>query len=822
MAAGKTKLWTAAFVATGALMLGLAGGATAGTWTLQSAATPTMPISTPLSAVSCADPSHCLAVGGPVAQRSHASQWTLLHPAIPSGADSIALNGVSCVSRTSCWVVGYSEAGSKRSALAEHWDGSSWSIESTFSSATAPETSLMAVSCTGDGACEAVGHYGSTTAAGSETTSHGLIERRTASGWKRQSIPSGSAGPTGVSCSSASACTAVGPQENPLRWDGHTWTAQSVPDAGAPPDAVSCPTADSCWGVGTYHKVFFRLSPLVEHWDGSGWQLVGSPDPDPGEDLQILNAVSCSSDTACTAVGNAETVSGESESLTERWNGHAWTVQTTPPPDPSQQTNDALNGVSCPTGMSCTSVGYTGPLGFPGHTEISLAERWNGSSWTVRNTPNLVTQAGSSFTGVSCSSGTHCTAVGERDTDTGLSGPLAERRHGSDWSLQDVAVPADPFARGFVAVSCPASNSCVAVGGGYSEVWDGHAWTPKPIVTPGGAIEPPTLAGVSCGAANDCTAVGVYYDTSQHFLAEHWNGSSWTVEPTVDPVGADGFQIGGVSCRPGFCMAVGYYFEGQNVLPFAETWDGSSWSARPPVNSDPTDGVLLRAVSCSASNACTAVGNIGGQGTVAERWNGSSWTVQPMPSVSGGALFGVSCPAADTCVAVGSIGSDLQTDTTLAEHWDGSAWTVDPTPGGAGRQLTSASCTSRVACVAAGASADGSPLIEAYLAAPRALVVTGDAWRVRRHHATLHGSVDPRGSAVTQCAFMVDAAGSPGFTVPCRQDPGDGSGAVSVSARVGKLTPGTTYRYQLVATNAGGVARGAVKSFETRRHRRRR
>ena len=45
-----------------------------------------------------------------------------------------------------------------------------------------------------------------------------------------------------------------------------------------------------------------------------------------------LWAVSCTSATACTAVGYYATTSGASAALAERWNGTAWAVQPTPNP----------------------------------------------------------------------------------------------------------------------------------------------------------------------------------------------------------------------------------------------------------------------------------------------------------------------------------------------------------------------------------------------------------------------------------------------------------------------------------------------------------
>jgi hypothetical protein len=65
---------------------------------------------------------------------------------------------VSCLSSSSCEAVGYrliSPAGT----AAEGWDGSIWSSQSTPNPAGAFESVLSGLSCTSASACMAVGEY---------------------------------------------------------------------------------------------------------------------------------------------------------------------------------------------------------------------------------------------------------------------------------------------------------------------------------------------------------------------------------------------------------------------------------------------------------------------------------------------------------------------------------------------------------------------------------------------------------------------------------------------------------------------------------------
>jgi hypothetical protein len=96
-------------------------------------------------------------------------------------------------------------------------------------------------------------------------------------------------------------------------------------------------------------------------------------------------------------------------------------------------------------------------------------------------------------------------------------------------------------------------------------------------------------------------------------------------------------------------------------------------------------------------------------------------------------------------------------------------------------------------------------------------VSTGEATNIAKGSVTLNGTVNPDGLPVTSCKFQYVPvaeyeAGTAepfvkGASVDCNPQPGSGSAAVAVSARI-ELTPGTSYRYRLVAENANGASAG--------------
>ena len=109
----------------------------------------------------------------------------------------------------------------------------------------------------------------------------------------------------------------------------------------------------------------------MEHWDGSAWTIEPAPANPPGSHVSILDAVSCTSAASCTAVGASLYVSSPtSRTLAERWNGSTWTVQQTAFP-PRRK---VLNALSCTSASTCTAVGGSSTASEP-FNDRPVAER---------------------------------------------------------------------------------------------------------------------------------------------------------------------------------------------------------------------------------------------------------------------------------------------------------------------------------------------------------------------------------------------------------------------------------------------------------------
>jgi hypothetical protein len=97
-------------------------------------------------------------------------------------------------------------------------------------------------------------------------------------------------------------------------------------------------------------------------------------------------------------------------------------------------------------------------------------------------------------------------------------------------------------------------------------------------------------------------------------------------------------------------------------------------------------------------------------------------------------------------------------------------------------------------------------------AAGAPIVVTNPATLVSGTTATLNGTVNPDGTAVTSYSFQFGTNLSYGATTTPGTLP-TGTSAVAVSANITGLTPGVTYDFRLVATNGVTTTDGANQSF---------
>jgi hypothetical protein len=598
-------------------------------------------------AVSCSSARACTAVGAKssstgtttaLAERWNGTKWTIQPVSGPAGSLASELLAVSCPTATVC-TAGGSDINSAQTPvpLAEGWNGTKWSAQSVPGPAGAIGAGFSGLSCSSPAACTAAGSYGNSSGA-----SVLLAEGWNGASWHIQATPS-PAGSTGseflaVSCSAAAACTAAGAT------------------------TISTPRRAS---GGTSMTV-----ALAERWNGTSWRIQATPSPGRSEGTGLA-AVSCTAATACTAAGSYGTASRLPRATAAAWGGRSWHRQATPSPAGASDSS-GLVGLSCASARACTAAGFgTGTTG----NSTTLTERWDGTRWRIQPSPVPAGAVSATLNGVSCSAPRTCTAVGEYFSAGQRDLALAERWSGGRWRLQPFPRP-PATARGseLSGVSCPAAGNCFATGwyftrsgtASFTAAWNGTRWQVRLVPGPARGGH---LIGVSCSTPASCVAVG-----DRGTVA--WNGTNWRYVAMAAPAGAEGLALNGVSCTsPSACVAVGSYFSAAGgPLTLAETWNGTAWRFRPSPNPVAEGRNQLNTVSCTAPSACTAVGvdaasDFAPPGAFAETWDGTRWRLQPVPAPAGAVLtelFGVSCLVPGSCTAVGDTAGQSMIGVTLA------------------------------------------------------------------------------------------------------------------------------------------------------------
>ncbi|GAC1583062.1 MAG: hypothetical protein NVS3B24_21550 [Candidatus Dormibacteria bacterium] len=458
--------------------------------------------------------------------------WSVVASPDTGASTGNYLFAVTCAATSDCWAAGTRGAVGPRAGtvdtLVEHWDGRAWTVTPSPNPAPGANSFMFAVRCTASARCWAVG-----TSYSSRTPNHTLVERWDGSQWTLVSSPNTYSSEHsllfGVSCPGSTDCWTVGYGYNGSafqtlteRWQGRGWEIVASPNLSSTDNnelqAVACPSASSCWAVGST-AVANVYQPLLEHWDGLSWSVASSPIP-PGSRGATLSAVTCAGIADCWAGGSAyDNTAQVFKSLIEHWDGAAWTIVASP--NSSLVEHNFINGISCASSADCWAVGaYSNSVQHflnPGQT---LTQHWDGKAWTIVASANTSPIQANILQAVSCSSSNDCLAVGSYRTMT-TQVALAEKWNGSSWSLTPTAPAGASSYAVLEGVSCT-SGTCSAVGsylgaGGNDqtlvEMWDGASWSVTPSANTSSALFN-VLHAVSCLTAADCWAVGVNDDTT--------------------------------------------------------------------------------------------------------------------------------------------------------------------------------------------------------------------------------------------------------------------------------------------------------------------
>lgn len=355
-------------------------------------------------------------------------------------------------------------------------------------------------------------------------------------------------------------CSSQNPVVNP---SPGTWKIVHSQNPGVAQNglsAVAATSANDAWAVGNfsnYHLITQSGSTLIEHWNGSAWSVVASPKAPL--DSSTLSGVAAISPTDAWAVGVVYSNStNEQQTLIEHWNGTSWAIVKSPNPASGAQ-------LSAITALSATDIWAVGMYGnnlgrtLNAHT---LIEHWNGTAWTVVQSPN----SGSGLNyliSIAAVSTNDIWAAGFSSGDQtvqGMQATLIEHWNGTAWK---VVQSQSPGTNGNIlsAITAISTNDVWAVGntnGGSPgtdnaliEHWNGKSWSTVQGKNPG--KESNNLNAIVARSPHDVWAVGnfnsVFSNQQAQPLIEHWNGSAWSTVASPN-IGTNNTSLSGIGLVP--------------------------------------------------------------------------------------------------------------------------------------------------------------------------------------------------------------------------------------------------------------------------------
>jgi FG-GAP-like repeat/FG-GAP repeat len=279
--------------------------------------------------------------GGRASMAQSAGSWTLVSSPNPSSR-AARLDGVAAINASDVWAVGHylPNGASAFENLAMHWNGAQWTVVPTPHASVSPTNILKRAVALSSNDVWAVGGHG---------------------------------------------------YAYTMHWNGAAWSVVNIPpvtDGTSPSlDDISAVAPNDIWAVGSYASDFGRVSTLIMHWNGVAWTRVPSPDASVNGGSprsSFLWGVKAVSTNDVWAVGEF-LVGNESLTLIEHWDGTSWRI--IPSPNHPTTNDGRLYGISATSPNDIWAVGERDIVDFNTYGK-SLALHWDGAQWTFVQTPH--------------------------------------------------------------------------------------------------------------------------------------------------------------------------------------------------------------------------------------------------------------------------------------------------------------------------------------------------------------------------------------------------------------------------------------------------
>ncbi len=203
-------------------------------------------------------------------------------------------------------------------------------------------------------------------------------------------------------------------------WDGTSWRVVPSPNINDQHNndlyAVAAVAANDVWAVGLHAIDSTNADGLVEHWDGQQWSIMPVPQFSEGSHLQSVVAIASNNIWIGGQFSNAL---GTSAPLLLHWDGNKW--QQVLVNVPNMQFSNGLWGLYAISANDIWAVGDNIPQP-PATGNRTLVLHWDGLQWQIIPSPNVPNMP-SSLYGIAGISDTDIWAVGRYGNLTGF--PLA-------------------------------------------------------------------------------------------------------------------------------------------------------------------------------------------------------------------------------------------------------------------------------------------------------------------------------------------------------------------------------------------------------------
>ena len=270
--------------------------------------------------------------------------WTAFPAPMIKGDNNSFLQGVVAISPTLAWAAGNVTDGPHPGQVIEQWNGTKWSLFPGPKFGKKDQADVFAMTASSANDVWAIGSL--------VNRSTGLV--------------------------------------SPLfeHWNGTAWTATTGESNNRFLFGASADATNDAWAVG------FEESDNIEtaamHWDGANWKSVATPNV--GEGTNKLNAVLALAPNDVWAVGFSTPAAPPKQAATltliEHFDGTSWVVVPSPNvgPNSANQSNRLL-GLTANSANDIWAFGSYFPADGSAH-QRTLLLHWDGSSWTIASSPS--------------------------------------------------------------------------------------------------------------------------------------------------------------------------------------------------------------------------------------------------------------------------------------------------------------------------------------------------------------------------------------------------------------------------------------------------